>query len=263
MKRIILFLMLIAGITSQAQAQISIADLTNKTGAILDEQLVPVTKLLATGLNTGIYVPTSCKLFSVGIQAFAVTYDQEGAFATLDLPVLPVPAYGYAGVRIPFLGLSGYVRGIYLPVPDMPITFFGAGVGYDKTFLVFLNLKAVASYNMMSIKANLTQDDGTTKTVMDGEVGFNATSLNVYATFAKIPLVKPYAFVGASYNRLGVDAKLDVSVSGSPLPQVNLDYSNPLFTPHVGLGVHLFKVLSVEGNLLPKLSISASVGFAL
>jgi hypothetical protein len=60
-----------------------------------------------------------------------------------------------------------------------------------------------------------------------------------------------------------VDAKLDVSVSGSPLPQVNLDYSNPLFTPHMGLGVHLFNILSVEGNILPKLSVSAGIGFAL
>ncbi|GEM_PF-5528253 len=263
MKRIILSLLILMGLGSQVSAQFDISMLTNKSPAVWDEQLAPVTKLLATGLNTGIYVPTSCKLLSIGVQGFGLTYDKKGVFKTLTLPAIPVPAYVFAGARIPFIGISAYARGMYLPVPNLPIKFYGAGLGYDKTFLVFINLKAVASYNALSIESTYSYKKDTTETKMKGTISFNAASLNIYGTLAKIPLVKPYAFVGISKNSLNIKGNVDFYNSDTLIFSNPTNYTNPLFTAHLGAGVHLFKILSVEANLLPKMSISASLGFSL
>ncbi len=249
--------------TTSAFAGFNIMDLTNKSA--VDDQLAPVVKILGTGMNTGIYAPNSGKFFSFGLQAQGTTFDKSGFFKDITTPVLPASFFGYAGARIPFIGVGAYIR--YFSIApfykELPLSFLGFGASYDKNFLLLFNIKAVGSYNVLSVKPSYTQDLSGKKLTLSGDISMKSYSLNIYGTFTKIPLIKPFAFVGLSKNVFKVDGSISVAVgSATPYSIPVTSEKSPLYA-HLGAGVSLFKILTVEASVLPSLSASLSVGFAL
>ena len=246
--------------SSPVFAELSLTDLTNND--LIKEELLPVAKFMSAGLNTGIYTPTSGKIFSLGIQAHLIVAETKGVFQGLPFPGIPLPVYIYAGVRVPLVGVSFYVRGFYLPVMmGMKVSLFGVGAGWDKR-LGPVNLRGVASFNRFSLDIDQYEAaSGSVTTTLSGSVGFNAASVNAFATLAVIPLFRPYVTFGLSVNQLALAGDFSVT-SGASTENVSQTYSLVTANVHVGAGIQLLKVLTIEAYFLPLISGSVSLGFA-
>ena len=156
MRKNVIFIVFFFTLISSVLAEdiFNISGLNNQAQSYVEEQLQPVVKTIAGGLNTGLYAPVSGKVIAFGIQANVVSLPTEGVFSTLtnssDYSYLPVP-FAYVGARIPFVGINVMARGLIIPIDaDKKPTVIGFGIGWEPDLLPILSTKVMIDYHLMS-----------------------------------------------------------------------------------------------------------------
>ncbi len=244
-KFILLFFMVCAlffsVITVHADDVLNISALSEQVKENAEKAFAPVIKLMAGGLNAGLYAPVSGKVAAVGLQGNIVTIPKEGLILkdVEDINYLPMP-FVYAGVRIPFIGINVLARGLIIPISnvDKYPTIIGLGIGWEPDLIPLFSTKVMLTYHWISNFPLLPT--------------IYSLYPNITLAFSKIPFVTPYANVGLSYTKLVTDIKLPGESENFGMNEVYM---------HAGIGVKVFFV-TVELDISPVTTYSISAGFS-
>ncbi len=246
MKRVIRILVLIGfisfvNINMYGDDIFNIEDIENEVKEEAENQLTPVVKYFSAGFNGGLFASSSGKLFSVGLQANVVKVPDEGVLADASTvgSYIPIP-YAYAGVRIPFIGISGMARGLIIPLEDVDKypTVIGLGIGWETSLIPLINSKIMITYHWI---ANFPYLDS-----------LSSLYPNITFSFTKIPFITPYLNAGLSYNKI---------VTSITLPGDSEKFGFSKVYMNMAIGVKIF-FFNLEMGMMPLPSYSISAGFS-
>ncbi len=236
-----IFILIFAMSASYAGDPLNIEDISDKVKSEAEEQIAPVIDIMSACLNAGIFSSVCGNFFSFGVQVNASQLKKEGLLEDVDLPGIGLP-FAYIGGRIPGIGfkyINIFARGMVFPYKGKKVKIIGMGVGWEPGFVPLISFKLIIQYHFL-------QDFP--------YIEVNSLGGTIFGSLSFIPLITPFAFIGL--NNTGI------STPGIKILNETVDFSSDKIIFHLGAGLNLFKILTLEIGFLPVISGSLGVGFS-